>query len=335
MPAVCTDYDDAAGQARLIESLGRQELIAGNDALATEIAGISEVYTYDVDEVIIEQNGGGDDIFFILAGSARICAQNREIRVRRARCHIGEIAFIDPEGQRSADVIALERCTIARVDGADFRALADRPGITLWRNLSRSLADRMREHIEGVRVKNDRPRIFIGSTTEALSIAKAIKRGLDGPWANTLVWDQGVFDASEVVIESLEKTIKESDFAILVAGDDDLVTSRGTHHPAPRDNMVFEIGLAMGAIARKRTFVVTPRLSNIRVKWPSDLLGLNMEQFDESALPIAKRGFLGRLGFGARPSSGRYAGIDDATLDGIVENVTKRLRERMEKEGPY
>jgi predicted nucleotide-binding protein len=50
---------------------------------------------------------------------------------------------------------------------------------------------------------------------------------------------------------------KETDFAAFVVTADDVTASRGRRKASPRDNVVFEIGLFMGAIGRERTFVVT------------------------------------------------------------------------------
>jgi predicted nucleotide-binding protein len=46
------------------------------------------------------------------------------------------------------------------------------------------------------------------------------------------------------------------DFAILVLTPDDLTQSRGKQQPSPRDNVVFELGLFIGALGRDRVFMV-------------------------------------------------------------------------------
>ena len=70
------------------------------------------------------------------------------------------------------------------------------------------------------------------------------------------VWSNDIFAVSDTTIESLEQAAMEVDFAILVLTPDDITTSRGTRRAAPRDNVVYELGLFGGALGRKRTFMV-------------------------------------------------------------------------------
>lgn len=63
-----------------------------------------------------------------------------------------------------------------------------------------------------------------------------------------------------------------TDFAILVLNADDMTLSRGSQHSSPRDNVVFELGLFMGALGRNRTLIVLPDDADIKI--PTDLLGI-------------------------------------------------------------
>ena len=59
---------------------------------------------------------------------------------------------------------------------------------------------------------------------------------------------------------------------MLVLGADDIVESRNEKLYSPRDNVIFELGLFMGALSHERTFMVVPRGCDIKI--PTDLLGL-------------------------------------------------------------
>lgn len=124
----------------------------------------------------------------------------------------------------------------------------------------------------------ERARLFIGSSREGLPIAEAIQGNLDHELECT-IWHQGVFGLSAASIESLEKQLTKSDFAVLVITPDDITESRGSMAASPRDNVIFELGLFMGSLGRSRTFVVRPRKAD--VKMPSDLLGITSATYDD------------------------------------------------------
>ena len=68
------------------------------------------------------------------------------------------------------------------------------------------------------------------------------------------------------------------DFATLVLTADDLVTKRGQSGNAPRDNVLFEAGLFMGALGRHRVFLVSCRDDVLDL--PTDLAGITPAQFN-------------------------------------------------------
>lgn len=119
----------------------------------------------------------------------------------------------------------------------------------------------------------NKPMVFIGSSGEAKDIAHAIKKELELD-LEAIVWDEDIFELGEDTLTSLLKFVSVFDFAILVMSDDDLVRSRGwLKKAAPRDNVVFELGLFMGAMGKRRSFPVVAPPKKGRLKTPSDLLG--------------------------------------------------------------
>jgi len=122
----------------------------------------------------------------------------------------------------------------------------------------------------------ERPRAFIGSSTEGLAVAQAIQELLD-PVAECTIWNQGVFPPGGTFIDSLQDARLMYDFAIIVLTADDTTTSRGETAPAPRDNLLFELGLFAGALGRARTFLVLPADAPPRL--PSDLSGVTPTKY--------------------------------------------------------
>lgn len=190
--------------------------------------------------------------------------------------------MIDPSARRSATVIASDTTVIARVAEAKFAEIGERHP-RVWRLLAREIAVRLRERSRFVRMPNDKPQIFIGSSREAWPIADALDQGLKSRGWIVRVWTSGVFDASKTAIEALEKMVQTFDFTVLVFSADDTVFSRGTEFLAPRDNIIFELGLGIGALHRERSFIVLPHGADLKI--PTDLLGVTPIKYSPEATP--------------------------------------------------
>ena len=120
----------------------------------------------------------------------------------------------------------------------------------------------------------ERPSIFIGSSSEGLDVARAVKFNLDN-YADLDIWNENVFKLNQSFLESLLDAANLYDFAILVLTPDDEVISRDTTSSVPRDNVIFELGLFLGRLGWKRTFIVCEET----VKVLSDLLGISIAKF--------------------------------------------------------
>lgn len=77
----------------------------------------------------------------------------------------------------------------------------------------------------------------------------------------------------------------DCDFAVLVLTPDDKTTSRGKVKAAPRDNVIYELGLFTGALGRERALVVVP--SAVDIKIPTDLLGVTTLRYKAAKTPAA------------------------------------------------
>lgn len=123
-----------------------------------------------------------------------------------------------------------------------------------------------------------RPKIFIGSSSSSLKVAKAIQANLDEVAACS-IWTQGVFGLSISNIDNLILAAKQFDFAILVATADDMRYKGGSNGYVPRDNVIFEAGLFMGKLGRERVYIVYDR--DNRPKLPTDLEGICTATFSK------------------------------------------------------
>jgi predicted nucleotide-binding protein len=260
------------GKRLLLETLRAQKIVGHDARVAAALARRIRLTSCARSGILIRQGAEDNSLYFLLSGSVAILVNGREVATRTATDHVGEMALVETGARRSATVVATEPTVAARISGADFSAVANvHP--CLWRALSAELAHRLRERGRFLAPPNPRPVLFIGSSREALPVARGVVLGLKRHRVEVRLWSDGVFSASRLTLEDLEQQLRSADFALLVAPGDDRVRSRGRDASAPRDNVVFELGLFMGALSRHRTFLLTPRTSDLKL--PSDLLGLN------------------------------------------------------------
>jgi predicted nucleotide-binding protein len=120
-----------------------------------------------------------------------------------------------------------------------------------------------------------KPRVFIGCSTEGRFYATVIQLQLEG-LARVVIWNQGVFGLSHGTLETLVAETSEFDYAVLVLTPDDLLLKRDEAGRAARDNVIFELGLFMGALGRNKVFTVVQK----GVELPTDLAGVTVAYFE-------------------------------------------------------
>lgn len=265
-------FAGSASPKLLLEAFRDQYAVHGDSALAGELAKVASVRQHSAGEVIIEQNHADNDVFFILFGEVSVFINGQEIARRQAGQHVGEMAVVDPAAERSATVVARGEVVLAVVSEADFTAIATKYA-TLWRRIAAELGNRLRQRTRFIRQRNATPILFIGSSRESLPVVEAICNELQSASFILRPWTIGVFSPSQFPIDDLTRQLSDCDFAALVFGPDDHVVSRGTAADAPRDNVLLELGLFMGALERSRTFFIVPL--DVDVKIPTDIAGLN------------------------------------------------------------
>ncbi len=124
-----------------------------------------------------------------------------------------------------------------------------------------------------------RPRLFVISSSEVLPEARLLRARLQDE-ADLVVWKDGVFTVGDLTLERLETELSPGRYngAVIVAGKDDVVESRGATVLAPRDNVILELGMALSAFGRHRTFLVAEKGTE-NLKLPTDLLGWSTAAF--------------------------------------------------------
>ena len=119
-----------------------------------------------------------------------------------------------------------------------------------------------------------RPSVFVGSSTEGLACARAV-RSLLSDAAVLTIWNEGFFTLGHTFIETLVNELPRFDFAVLILTADALINDRDDLSLGPRDNLLFELGLFTAGLGRARTFII----KDSRVKMPTDLSGVTMAQY--------------------------------------------------------
>ncbi|MGB0871044.1 MAG: STING domain-containing protein [Flavobacteriales bacterium] len=124
-------------------------------------------------------------------------------------------------------------------------------------------------------------RIFIGSSSEELTLAESAKKILEPEFEviiwNDSVWDTAVFKINNNFLHDLLKATLQYDFGILLGTTDDKVIVREQEMLQSRDNILFELGLFMGRLGlSKCAFVVEKELKIL-----SDIKGISLARFSK------------------------------------------------------
>ena len=102
---------------------------------------------------------------------------------------------------------------------------------------------------------NNRPTIFIGSSSQGISVARAVKANFDAE-SDVDVWDENVFALNRSTLDNLINRASFYDFGIFILTPDDEAIIKDENQRIPRDNVVFELGLFLGSIGLNRTFFI-------------------------------------------------------------------------------
>jgi CRP/FNR family cyclic AMP-dependent transcriptional regulator len=277
-------FSGAAGRELLLEVLSDTSLLRGVTDLQNFVE-VSELIEVSSGSEITTQGSPDNQLFVIVSGSFNILVNGRQVATRRVGAHVGEMALVDPTARRSASAVAAEHSLVLKCSEEHFSKFAnDHP--KLWRRLAVELSRRLTERNRLIKAPRTQPALFVACSTEAIGIAREIQAAFDYDPIVVEIWTDGVFNPSKTPIEDLTELIARIDFAVILLTPDDNVESRGVEAFGPRDNVVLELGLAIGAIGRSRTLLLTPR--GFAFKLPSDLLGVKPIDYPEGELSTIK-----------------------------------------------
>ena len=132
-----------------------------------------------------------------------------------------------------------------------------------------------------IKIKILKPKLFIGSSTEAIEIANAIQKNLEDD-AKVTVWTENVFDLSSTILDDLITASDEFNFGIFVFNPDDIIQIRENKLNAVRDNVIFELGLFIGKLGKEKVFFLIPK-NDGNLRLPTDLLGITPGVYDSNS----------------------------------------------------
>lgn len=133
-----------------------------------------------------------------------------------------------------------------------------------------------------------RSRVFIGSSSESLDVAKDVARCLEGLSFDVLGWwESDAFPNGSMFLGRVLSLPHEVEFAMFVFGGDDRTESRQQTAEVTRDNVVLEYGAFSSVLGLERTAV----LAREDVRLPSDQAGLSVSRY--SATPAIRQDALG------------------------------------------
>jgi CRP/FNR family cyclic AMP-dependent transcriptional regulator len=264
-------FEGGTGRGLLLEVLQKQDIVQYDKSLAEALADGGEILEFDAGADIVRQDGADNDVFFLLAGEANVLVNDRFVGARTEGTCIGEMAALDAAAPRSATIRAKSLLVALKVSESVFRAACEAHPF-VFKALAQLVANRLRQRSAFVQPPNPQPMLFIGSSTEALPIANELQSGFKHDKFDAIIWKDGVFGPGGVAFDSLSQVAGRADFAAFIISPDDAVISREEEKLAPRDNVIFELGLFMGVLDRPRVFLI--REHDADVKIPSDLLGI-------------------------------------------------------------
>jgi prolyl-tRNA editing enzyme YbaK/EbsC (Cys-tRNA(Pro) deacylase) len=123
-------------------------------------------------------------------------------------------------------------------------------------------------------------KVFVASSLEAKAEDKFVRGVLEENSVDVITW-RDIFHVGEFSLDSLLNISQEIHGAIIISTPDDKVWYRGSELFAPRDNILFEMGLFIKALGAKQVALVFCKdEKGLTPKIPTDISGLNVIFFE-------------------------------------------------------
>lgn len=274
-----SDKASRTGRDRIGGSMAKKEILrcllcqnilqGVGEEVVEEIYSNGKMKSFKKGKTITNESDNGGEVYFILRGAIEVKVKGRKIASRIAKDCVGEMSALDPTQKRCASLVALEKTDVFVLGSEVFDSIVN-TNVKMAKNEALELCMRLRERSKFHNHPNAIPELFIGSSSEGVCVAERFKEKIESRDLRVRIWTKDVFALSKSNLESLIDEARSCDFAVLVMTPDDFTKCRGSRKMAPRDNVVFELGLFMGSIGRDRTYL----LSGSDVKLPTDLDGI-------------------------------------------------------------
>lgn len=254
----------------LIRDLRGMILLEGSDQIATEVAEAAEVASFQKGETLIREGEDDHDIHFVLSGRLQVSVKNKEFAVIGPGAHVGEIALVNPNAERSATVRALEDSVTAKLSADAFAQIAERHQ-SLWRRMSQVLGNHLRWSNQFLDRPNACPRVLICASEIGIPFAMAMKSQA-ADQSKTPAWQVETHCLEEPDnLEPLQRILAEVDLGVVIIAPGDL------EFPPNRDSLagmvLIQCGMCFGVLGRERSIIVQP--ADLANESPATTLGLS------------------------------------------------------------
>lgn len=264
---------------KVIEALKKQISLSGlftAQEIAQSILEKGQLKSFNDQEVLMIEGNNDQALYFLIYGKVSLHIKGRRLEYgREANYTVGELSATQNNHARTATVKADGQVVAVALSDDDFNEiLAKYP--EMYKGLFQDVAARLLERNLLLPQVNQRPKIFLISSVEALEVLKELQLELQHSGFRVIPWAGPTsFQAGYNIIDELMRHVNDCDFSVAIASPDDLTTSRDYTSASVRDNVIFEHGLFMGLLGKERALLAIDMKSDEKTKLPSDLQGVN------------------------------------------------------------